>query len=471
MVSIDVGANAPAGQTRIQRLYSAVWRWHFYAGLYVIPFLFMLAVTGLVILWVTAISPEFGDRMAVTPGDKVLTVTEQEAAVVAAVPGTVDKYVAPIDAAKPALFRVQTADGAVMVALDPYTGTVVHQRPEAGTWNDWATDLHGTLLLKGAGEWWGDLLIEIAVSLAVMLVVSGFWMAWPRNGEGFSAMFVPKLAARGRAFWKSTHRSVGTWIGIVLLGFLISGLAWAGIWGGKFVQPWSAFPAEKWGAPLSDQTHASQNHTAVKEVPWVLELTPLPASGSTVGVEILPPGTPVMLETVVTLARAIGFDGRVQVTKPSDPTGVWTLSRDSMSYDSPDPTADRTVHIDQYTGKVLADVRYEDYPWVGKAMAVGIALHEGQMGPWNIAANIAFCLAVIFLCVGSVVMWWIRRPVKAGRLAAPPLPTEVPVTGWMVLALLVLSLAIPVLGLTLLAVLALDLVVLQAIAPLKRLVS
>ena len=28
------------------RLYRAVWRWHFYAGLYVIPFLLMLAVTG-----------------------------------------------------------------------------------------------------------------------------------------------------------------------------------------------------------------------------------------------------------------------------------------------------------------------------------------------------------------------------------------------------------------------------------------
>ena len=28
------------------KLYRAVWRWHFYAGLYVIPFLLMLAITG-----------------------------------------------------------------------------------------------------------------------------------------------------------------------------------------------------------------------------------------------------------------------------------------------------------------------------------------------------------------------------------------------------------------------------------------
>ena len=31
-------------------LYAAVWRWHFYAGLYVAPFLMLLAVTGLVML-------------------------------------------------------------------------------------------------------------------------------------------------------------------------------------------------------------------------------------------------------------------------------------------------------------------------------------------------------------------------------------------------------------------------------------
>ena len=263
MVSIDLGAEAPAGQTRIQRLYFAVWRWHFYAGLYVIPFLLMLAVTGLIILWVTAISPEYGDRMEVTPGT-ALTVTEQEAAALAAVPGTVDKYVAPIDAEKPALFRVQTEGGAVMVALDPYTGAVVHQRPEAGTWNDWATTLHGTLLFPGEGAWWGDLMIEIAASLGVLLVVSGFWMAWPRNGEGFSAMFVPKLAAKGRAFWKSTHRSVGSWIGIVLFFFLISGLSWAGIWGGKFRPALEYLPGREMGCaafgpdPCQPEPHRGQ---------------------------------------------------------------------------------------------------------------------------------------------------------------------------------------------------------------------
>ena len=213
------------------------------------------------------------------------------------------------------------------------------------------------------------------------------------------------------------------------------------------------------------------NHTATKEVPWPLELAPLPLSGSTVGAQVLPEGTPVVLETVVALGRAIGFDGRFQVTKPADDTGVWTLSQDSMSYDSPKPTADRTVHVDQYTGKILADVRFADYSAGGKAMAVGVAMHEGQMGLWNIVLNAAFCLSVIFLSLGAVVMWWVRRPAKAGRLAAPPVSAEVPLTRWVVLGAIVLSVSVPVLGITLVGVLVLDLIVLANLPILKRLVS
>jgi uncharacterized iron-regulated membrane protein len=81
---------------------------------------------------------------------------------------------------------------------------------------------------------------------------------------------------------------------------------------------------------------------------------------------------------------------------------------------------DRTLHIDQYTSKILADVRFADYSLPGKAMAVGIALHEGTMGLWNTLLNVLFCLTVIFLCLSGIVMWWMRRP--AGALGAPLYP-------------------------------------------------
>ncbi|MFT5630699.1 MAG: putative iron-regulated membrane protein [Gammaproteobacteria bacterium] len=247
--------------------------------------------------------------------------------------------------------------------------------------------IHGTLLLGVTG----DRMIEIAASLAMVLIASGLYLWWPRDGQGVRVL-VPNLAVRGRSLWKTLHATIGAWISIVLVLFLISGLSWSGIWGEKFVQAWNTFPAEKWGAPLSDTTHASMNHGATKEVPWVLEQAPMPASGSNVGATGLADSTSVTLDTVAAFARQIGFNHRFQLNVPKDDTGVWTISRDSMSNDSDQPTQDRTVHIDQYTGKILADVQFEDYSAYGKGMAVGIALHEGDMGWWNVALNTIFCL-------------------------------------------------------------------------------
>ncbi len=450
------------------RFYFAAWRWHFYAGLYVVPFLMMLAVTGLIMLWFTAIAPEYGDRIPVTPQATALSVTEQAAAAIAAHPGgTVVQYIAPYDAATPALVKLDLADGARMLAVDPYTGSILRDRLHAGTWNEFATAIHGELLIGGNGGI-GDLLIEIAASLALLLVATGLYLAWPRKGRPVREMLIPSFKMKGRPVWKSLHTVVGTWTALILVVFLISGLSWAGIWGGKFVQAWSTFPAEKWDAvPLSDATHASMNHDARETVPWALEQTSMPASGSAVGVTGVPDGTTVELASIVALGRSIGFDGRFQVAVASGETGVWTLSRDSMSYDSPDPTADRTVHVDRYTGKILADVKYEDYSVPGKAMAVSIAFHEGMMGTWNLVLNVAFCLAVIFITVSGVVMWWKRRP-PGLRLGAPPSPAEVPFPKGALPIVVGLSMLFPVLGLTLLAVALLDWLVLSRIPALRN---
>ena len=138
------------------------------------------------------------------------------------------------------------------------------------------------------------------------------------------------------------------------------------------------------------------------------------------------------LETVDRFAREIGFKGRYQLNLPKGETGVWTLSQDSMSYDMISPTADRTVHIDQYSGKILADIHFDDYNWFGKFMAASIALHMGTLGWWSVLANVLFCLAIIFICVSGCVMWWKRRPSEARGLVPPAQKIKLPV--WWAMA-------------------------------------
>src|SRR6056297_3106017 len=429
MTSIDPTHTQAQARSGANPFYFAAWRWHFYAGLFVIPFFCILAVTGMLMLWISWVDGRDGERTPVIPQEAALAVSQQAQAATAAIPGgTLKQYVTPRSRDLAAIFRVDLDGEANMVVVDPYTAQVLEIFPRRSGWYDFADGIHSNLMLGVTG----DRMLEIAASLGMVLIA------------------------------------------IVLAFFLVSGLAWAGIWGEKMVQAWSQFPAEKWAnVPLSDDIHASMNHDR-KEVPWALELTPMPASGSHAGHAGVDAegGRAVDIDTLDALAREIGFDARYQLNLPNGEAGVWTINRDSMNTDDTDPTSDRTVHVDQYTGNILADVRYADYSLAGKAMAVGIALHMGTLGLCSVLANTVFCLSVLFLCVSSVVMWWKRRPVGAGgRLAAPPLPRDMPMWQGAVLVGLALSLAFPLAGLTLITVLALDVLVLQRLPALRRLVS
>jgi len=79
------------------RWYNAIWRWHFYAGLFCIPFVIWLALTGTLYLWkpqVEAMIERPYDSLAMSgpaarPG-------EQVRAALAAVPGSrLHKYILP----------------------------------------------------------------------------------------------------------------------------------------------------------------------------------------------------------------------------------------------------------------------------------------------------------------------------------------------------------------------------------------
>lgn len=459
MTSINTTAQPEGG---VNKLYFAAWRWHFYAGLFVIPFLSILAITGASMLWIAWIDGRDGERTLVIPQEIVAPVSQQAAAAIAAIPnGTLKQYVAPRTHDVAALFRVDHDGDATMIAVDPYTAQVVETFRRRSGWYDFVDNIHSNLMLGVTG----DRLLETAASLTLVLIATGLYLWWPR-GTGWRGALVPRFG-RGRAVWKSLHGVVGIWLSFFLVFFLVSGLAWSGVWGEKMVQAWNQFPAEKWdNVPLSDDIHASMNHDR-REVPWALEQTPMPASGGDVGTAGVVDGS-VTLDTVDTLAREIGFDARYQLNVPQSATGVWTLSRDSMNTDSTDPMSDRTVHVDQFTGKILADVRFEGYSLAGKAMAVGIALHMGTLGFWSVIANSIVCLSVLFLCVSSIVLWWKRRPINAGRLSAPPMPKELPLWQGAVLVGLAVSMAFPMAGFALLFVLAIDVLILSRFPKLRH---
>ena len=319
--------------------YFTVWRWHFYAGMFIAPFLIILAFTGLGMLLMSNTTGRDSDRLTVTPLQSMVQapIANQAKNALQTLPdSTLIKYIAPRNTDTVALFQVVSGRHDNMVAVNPYTGDIVKSTPtNTGLYNT-LDSIHSDLLLGKVG----DFIQEATASLTILMVLTG-WYLWWQKRKSVKAMLIPDDSnlKKKRSFFRTIHATLGTWISIVLLFFCISGMAWAGIWGERIIQAWSQFPAGKWGVapmPLSidhGQRHAGMdmdnanaalhvhgaaptpaathgrvlNTGSTKEVPWVLELTPMPLSGSTKGENGIAPNIPIMIDTVDRFAREIGF--------------------------------------------------------------------------------------------------------------------------------------------------------------------
>ena len=481
--------------------YFTVWRWHFYSGIFIAPFLIILACSALGMLLMSNTTGRDNDRLTVTPQSTVqIPVSTQAKAALETLPDSkLVKYIAPRDSDTVTVFQVRSENQDNMVAINPYTADIVKSIPTSSNLYHTFDEIHGDLLLGTVG----DYIQETTASLTVLMILTG-WYLWWHKRKSVKAMLVPDDSTslkQKRSFFRTIHATLGSWISILLLFFCISGMAWAGIWGEKVVQSWSQFPAGKWGvapAPISvdpkqphssmdmneakphvhgahsEPTHGSAlNSGKTKEVPWVLELTPMPISGTTRGKEGISSTIPINVDTVNQYAREIGFAGRYHMNVPQDDAGVWTLSQDSMSYDMSSPMADRTVHIDRYSGKVLADIRFDDYNAFGKFMAAGIAIHMGTLGLWSVLANVLFCLAVIGICISGYLMWWQRRP-SAQEVAGlnPPargIKRSIPV--WFMMVLMVVAIIFPTAIIAIVSIFLLDFLIISRFSILQKLLK
>lgn len=424
------------GRERALRHYRAAWRWHLYAGLAVLPFLLTLATTGLVMVYCTTFETPEGPRLAVTPGPSAIAPSALLATAQAKVPsGEATQFVPPQAATDVARVVFDTGRGPVMVELDPYRNRVLRVTARDETAYAWAHRIHGTLLLGDVG----DFIVETVAGLALLMVVTGLYM-WRLRQRPAQA------GTSRRQRWRFLHRTTGLYAALGLCFFILSGLAWTNIWGGRLVQAWGSFPAEKWGpVNLSGDGHNALNHGSAREVPWGLEQTPLPQSAHR-------DGTPLPLDAIVERAGSVGFGPRYRINLPPDKQGVFTISANTMTGDARRPGEERTAHLDQYSGEVVAEARFADYSPLAKSMALGVGLHQGSLGLWNSALNALACAVLIFLCLSGAWMWWLRRPARAGRLVAPPPPAGgLPRRNSLTVLLLCCGIAVPLLGLALLA--------------------
>ncbi|SAL42001.1 PepSY-associated TM helix domain-containing protein [Caballeronia telluris] len=449
-----------------------LWRWHFYAGLFVMPLLIVLAITGTLYCFQPQIEPLlYRDRMIVEaqavprlPRD-VLLAKAAASEPRNAVPSTAQIDSDPRRSAE-FVFRLPSGESE-SVYVNPYTGAVLGTLSVEHRAMKQIRDLHRGLMLGKIGE----LVMELAGCWTLVMIGTGIALWWPnarqkggQSGGQKGGVWTPRLTLRGRAWWRDIHAVGGIWLAAGALFFVLSGLPWSGSWGKQFkalaTSAQLGYPKGAWGeahvhsekpsasAEAPDDAHAHAGMSGMKmddlplaQTPWAVGLTPVPDTAAP------EPGAGRMsLDAVVAIASAKGVSDGYSIALPTSANGVYTVS----SFPA-DPRDERTLHVDQYSGKVLADIAYDDYGRVAQWISFGTSLHMGRyFGLANqfVCAAISFGLAAMALT--GFVMWWKRRPQRA--LGAPARPARrLPMRAWKS-GLTMLGLVFPLMGLTMLIV-------------------
>ncbi|TFF41814.1 PepSY domain-containing protein [Pseudomonas sp. RIT623] len=434
--------------------YNLAWRWHFYAGLFVAPFMILLALTGIIYLFKPQLDPlMYRELMVVEAGHHRQAADTLLANVRQAYPqGQVGQYLPAIDAERSAQFVVHDGGRELNVFVDPYSGKVLGDQDGKQNLQAIVRALHGELMVGTVG----DRLVELAAGWGIVLVVSGLYLWWPR-GRSSAGVLWPRFSARGRLLWRDLHAVTGFWGSALLLLMLLSGMTWTGLWGKQYADLWNRFPAAMWNdVPKSDKEARDLNSAHRQTVPWAMENTPMPVSGAHAEhaghhmMDQAPAAPQVSLQQVEDVATLRKVEPGYSITLPTSAEGVFTIA-----VFADDPRNDATLHVDQYTGQVLADVRWQDYSPVARATELGVMLHEGKMfGALNQLVILLVCLMILLGSVSGLVMWWKRKP--NGGLGVPPLRHDLPRWKMAVGVMLVLGVAFPLVGLSMVVMWVVD---------------
>ncbi|WAM55427.1 PepSY-associated TM helix domain-containing protein [Vreelandella venusta] len=453
---MTTASSSQEGKRKTFDLYRAVWRWHFYAGLLVLPFMISLAITGGLYLFKDELDALIhADVKRVAVQEATLPPSALVSAALTAHPGTAVKFTDPATADSSAEITVNTAEGErLAVYVNPYTANVLGALDDRGTVMWTVRYLHS---LKYFGPT-ARKLIEIAGGWSILLVLTGIYLWWPRR-KGAGGVVSVRGKPKSRVFWRDLHAVTGLFVGAFIVFLAITGMPWSGVWGGQ-VNQWAN--GNNFGYPAGVRVEVPMSEARLNEqspTNWSLEQAQLPESSQQPG-----QAESIGLDGAVAIFNELGLHHGYAVSLPTTATGVYTGS----VYPN-DLSQQRVVHLDQYTGERLIDMSYADYGPLGRWLEFGINVHMGQQfGLFNQLLFLAVCLAIILLAVSAAVMWWKRRP--SGAMGVPPLPSDKRVFRGLTVMLVIGGVIFPLVGASLIFMLIVDWFVVQRLQE-RRLAS
>jgi uncharacterized iron-regulated membrane protein len=464
---------APVGSGRVSRRgqrwawpgIQAIRRWHFYAGLFCIPFVLLLSLTGLVYLFKPQIDDLIDRRFEqlAVPARPAHPADEVRAALATVPDSTLLAYELPRTPRSAARVIVVRHGEAIRVYVDPGSLAILKTVPEEWRFERIVFNLHGQLLLGNAGS----LFVELVASWAIVMILTGLCLWWPRPATGRTSragLLYPRLRAGRGLFWRDMHAVAGLWASMLVLFLLISGLPWAYGWGSYLqavrsvagataaVPDWQVghVPARVEIAGATARPDAATTQTMLN-MPDMADMAGMGASAPNVA-----PGLEA-LDAVVSGVRPLNLAYPVLVTPPSPGSVSWAARSDAQDRRL------RTTLLLSPNGRLVSRTEFGQRPLLDRVVGIGVSGHEGHLFGWpNVVLDAFAALSMILVGFSAIELWLRRR--RPGRLGAPAGRLPDGVSKGFVALVVVMGLLLPMFGMSVILVVVLERTILRRIA-------
>ena len=434
-----------------QLTYNSVWRWHFYAGLFCIPFAIWLSITGGIYLFKPQIEAWIDrdyDHLVIT--GPLASPKDQVAAALATVPMSVlNAYEMPTSETSAIRILVGKDKQLQRVYVHPQTLEILNSVPEDERLMQLIFHLHGDLLVGDKGSY----LVELAASWIVVLIITGLYLWWPRNASGLAGIVYPRLTAGGRTFWRDIHSITGLWVAFFVLFLIISGLPWAKSWGGMLKLVRQSYQTT---VVKQDWTTGRSSELAERQA----NNTPPASNTGHEGHNMASPITLsdyTILDHIVPVIAAQQLAYPVLISPPNKNGANWSARSDSQNR-----PLRVNLKLDSSTGEIIERKDFSQRSFLDRIIGIGVAAHEGQLFGWfNQALGVITAVGVFLLGVSSVVLWWGRR--NPGTLGAPNAINRPPLPFFLGMVIVILGTLLPLLGVSLIAILVIEFTLLSRI--------
>ena len=421
------------------RLYRTLWRWHFYAGVILLPFIIILSLSGMVYLF----KPQIEDML-----DKPyhnLQITGANAPVSAQVDAALKTmkdaklrhYEVPRHANDAPKIYIYSGGQEHVIFINPQSLEILKSIPKEGRFMAIARNIHGELLVGKTGSY----IVEAAASWAIIMIVTGLYLWWPRNQKGIGGILYPR---GGKFLWRDIHAVTGIYVSFFAMFLLLTGLPWTDVWGDAFKE------VRKITRTMPDRQDWTINRK--EEKARLME----EVGGSHISHS---PIYSVTIDDIAAHSRLEKLAHPVEIAPPNNKSKNWILRSNS-----PNRPKRVIIEFSPQNGTEVKRERFEDRHIIDRVVGIGVAAHEGQLFGWfNQALGVITALALCLLSISSFVMWRKRAP--KGILGAPPKIKDAKLGFGIATLIIIFGLFLPLLGLSIILIGLIEFLILKRIKP------